>query len=138
MRARNKGDFSIAGKGLPKAPFRLIAETVLGKSYALSVVAASPMLAKNLNKKYRNKTYVPDVLAFPLGKNEGEIVLNKNALKREAKKHGLTPEEFAAYIFMHACIHLTGLTHGKTMTTREAHFAKKLKIKAPVTDKEVL
>ena len=129
MLARN--NFSITGGGLPKAPFRLIAETVLGKNYTLSVVAATPMLDKSLNKKYRNKTYVPDVLAFPLGKNEGEIVLNKNALTRESKKHKLTPEEFAAYIFMHSCIHLTGLEHGKTMSIAEVKFAKLLKLKVP-------
>ncbi len=123
------------GALLPKAPYKRIAETVLGSAYELSVAAVSPLKARELNKKYRNKTYTPDVLAFPYGKLEGEIILNAQAIKREAGKMGMTPSGYAAYIFMHACVHLTGREHGKEMSDKEAHFAKVLGLKTPVKDK---
>lgn len=127
-----KPSVSISGKAsLPKAPFAEIAATILGKKYELSIVAATPKMARDFNKKYRGSTYVPDVLAFPLSKSEGEVVLNAEAMKREAKKNGMKPVDFVSYIFMHACIHLTGLEHGKKMSAAEAKFAKKLGIKSP-------
>ena len=113
---------------LPSIPYRHIREAVLGRSYELSVVSVSPAEALALNKKYRKKSYIPDALAFPLSKNEGEIVLNIEAIAREAKKHDVSRREFATRLFVHACLHLKGFTHGPRMEKEELRFLKKLDV----------
>ena len=131
MLEKIKSDFCITGEGLPKAPYGVIAATILGKNYDLSVVSVKPKMARNLNKKYRKKNYTPDVLAFPLTKTSGEIVLSAHSIEGEAKRSGLSPSEYAAYIFIHACLHLRGLVHGSYMNAREMYFSRKLGIKMP-------
>lgn len=59
---------------------------------------------RSLNKKYRKKDKVANVLSFKFGKNEGEIFLN-------------TTEKKLSYLFTHACLHLLGYNHKKNKDT---------------------
>jgi len=112
---------------LPRIPYQQIQRAILGARYELSFMAVSAQKARALNKKYRGKSYVPDVLAFPLSKHEGEIVFNAQAITREAKKRGISVRAYTGFIFIHACLHLKGLTHGKGMEKREKQYLKKFK-----------
>lgn len=76
-------------------------------------------LAQRMNKSYRNKTYKPNVLSFPLSKTEGEIFLNVECAVREAKRFGVSLEERLALLFVHGCFHLKGLKHGAIMEDKE-------------------
>ena len=114
---------------LPKAPYDEMRRAILGARYDLSFGAVSPAEARNLNKKYRNKSYVPDVLAFPLSEGEGEIVFNLQALKREAARRKVPATAYIAYMFIHACLHLKGHDHGKSMTKKEAFYLRKFNLK---------
>ena len=114
---------------LPRAPFDDIKRAILGARYELSYGAVSAAEARALNKKYRKKSYVPDVLAFPFSASEGEIVLNTQALAREAKIRSVSVSAYTAYIFIHACLHLKGFGHGAEMTTQEAKYLKKFNLK---------
>ena len=60
---------------LPRLPFDVMKEKVLGKDYDLSLVFLSPAKAKQLNIKHRNKSYTPNILSFPLDKKNGEIFI---------------------------------------------------------------
>lgn len=73
--------------------------------WELSVVFAGSVLMRNLNKKYRKKDKIANVLSFKLGKNEGEVFLN-------------TAEKKLLYLFTHACLHLLGYDH---KTTKDAN-----------------
>ena len=106
-------------KSSPVLPFARIARKLLGTHYYLSLVICGDELAKRVNKQYRKKSYSPNVLSFPLGKNEGEIFLNVRAGAREAKKFGVPLQERIALLFIHGCLHLKGLRHGRTMDTTE-------------------
>lgn len=114
---------------LPRIPYEEIKRAILGTRYELSYAAVSSMEARKLNKKYRKKSYVPDVLAFPLSKNEGEIILNLQALTREANIRKVPISAYMAYMFIHACLHLKGHDHGKSMTKKEAQYLKKFGLK---------
>lgn len=116
-------------EALPRAPFDQIKRAILGARYDLSYDAVSAAEARALNKKYRKKSYIPDVLAFPLSATEGEIVLNVQALKREAKLRGVAVSAYTAYTFIHACLHLKGFEHGADMTAQEAKYLKKFNLK---------
>ena len=126
MRRRNKPAAPPAH--LPRIPYEKIKYAILGDAYDLSYATVSAREARAFNKKYRRKSYVPDVLAFPLSKTEGEIVLNVQALAREAKKRKTTLPHFATYIFIHACLHLKGFRHGKKMREKERLFLKGMRV----------
>ena len=113
----------------PRFNYTRISRAILGTRYELSVVSVSTVEAQKLNKKYRKKSYVPDILAFPLSATEGEIVLNDEAIIREAKKRQVGVADYAAYIFVHGCLHLKGFDHGESMSVQEKKYIKKLRLK---------
>ena len=100
-------------------PFGKISREILGKDYSLSLVLSADMLARRINREYRKKDYAPNVLSFPLQKNEGEIFLNVRKAEREAHSAGLPSRSRIAHLFAHGCLHLSGLPHGKKMDDSE-------------------
>lgn len=113
---------------VPSLPFLHIKETILGKTYELSLVIASDKFTQELNLTHRNKTYTPNVLSFPLDKKHGEIFLNLKQAKREYKERKESYEYFVALLFIHGCLHLKGSTHGSTMEKQEARLLSKFAI----------
>ncbi len=87
--------------------FKKIATSILGKSYDLSLLVCDDKLSDH------------NVLAYPLSKTEGEILLNPS----RKGDFGLS------YLFLHACVHLTGYKHGPKMDAAELKFLHKLKLK---------
>lgn len=106
-------------------PFKEISHGILGKNYSLSLVLAGDTLARRINREYRKKDYAPNVLSFPLSKNEGEIFLNVRKAEREAKSLGIKARERIAHLFVHGCLHLRGLRHGAEMEKLERDTLKK-------------
>ena len=132
--------FSKSGKG--RIPFERIAHAVLGKKYELSLVVCADSLAQRMNKVYRKKSYAPNVLSFPISKQEGEIFLNVRAAAREApyyngvvvrgearKLRGTELRRMVrnhiAHLFVHGCFHLKGLQHGRIMEGHERRILRR-------------
>lgn len=113
---------------LPSVPFAEIKNSILGKNYSLSLVFCGNKKSKDLNKKYRNKDYIPNVLSFPLDKNSGEIFINPHVAKKEAINFSKTYKNFVGFLFIHGCLHLKGLEHGSIMDRAEEKFSKKFRI----------
>ena len=76
------------------------------KKFELDVVLASPQLMLALNKKYRKKEKIADVISFLLEKNIGEIFLNIS------KKN-------LPYLFIHGSLHLLGYGHKKNKDAKK-------------------
>ncbi len=110
----------------PKVAFDFIKNTVLGKSYELTVIIASPAIVKRLNLTYRDKNHPTDILSFPLSKSEGEIYLCQSAARKKAKEFGLSYEKYFTLLFIHGCAHLKGYDHGVRMEAFEAKLQRKL------------
>lgn len=72
--------------------------------------------------KYKKKRSLKtsNVLAFPLSKTSGEILICKSAAKP------YTPE----YLFIHGCLHLKGSKHGATMEREEYRILKRFGLRA--------
>ena len=92
------------------------------KDTILSVALVSQKKAAELNKKYRKKDKVANVLSFPVGNDKilsgvegglGEIVLCPSQIKKEAKKYGMIFEQALAWMFVHGILHLLGYDHIK-------------------------
>ena len=97
-----KGDINFTNltkKRINTADFKRIYKKIL-TGWELSVVFSGPALMRNLNKKYRKKDKVANVLSFLLDKKQGEIFLNAT-------------EKKLPYLFTHACLHLLGYDHKK-------------------------
>ncbi len=98
---------------------------MLGKSYELSLVMANDALSRKLNHLYRGKKGGANVLSFPLSKISGEIYLNPEAVRREHTMYGMSERACMLYFFIHACLHLAGLTHGSTMERKEREILRR-------------
>jgi len=105
--------------------FTKIKESILGKKYELSLVFAGDARAKSLNIKYRNKTYIPNFLSFPVDETSGEIFMNLGQLKKETKKFQMNYKELTKFMFIHSCLHLAGYDHGDEMEKLEQKYLKK-------------
>lgn len=106
----------------PKIPYTQIANTIAGKTYDLSVVFVGEYKAQQLNKVHRNKSYIPNVLSFPLNKTMGEIFICPKVAKRQAKDFGLSYTNYVTYLLIHGILHLKGYDHGDTMDKLERKY----------------
>jgi rRNA maturation RNase YbeY len=102
--------------------YRLLAQNIFPFSYSLSLVFTTSRFAQKLNAQYRSKDYVPNVLSFPLSKNVGEIYICTQTATAEASLYGHTTSDHIAYLFIHGCLHLRGIAHGKKMDALEEKY----------------
>lgn len=98
---------------------KTIARHILGPRYSLSIVLVGEKRARTLNKRYRGKDYVPNVLTFPIDAHSAEIFLTIPKIKREARRYGLSPHGHMLFLLIHGCLHLKGYAHGSTMERAE-------------------
>lgn len=110
---------------LPSVPFSLIKESLLGKSYNLSIAFISPRESQKLNRDYRKKDYAANILSFPLSKSEGEIYICLSIVRAGAKEFEMSYEKFLHLILIHGCLHLKGHDHGSTMEELENKYLKR-------------
>ena len=130
MKGQNE-QFSITNttKGkLPRLPFELMKDAVLGKKYELSLTFIGETRSRNLTKQYRKKDKVSNVLSFPLDKDSGEIFITPSQAKKEAKLYENTPNKHMGFLFIHGLLHLAGFDHGSTMESKEKALRKKFKV----------
>jgi probable rRNA maturation factor len=87
--------------------------------FEVSILVVGDSKIRSLNKKYRFKDKVTDVLSFsqlegpvmvdPSGqRNLGDIVVSWPQVKRQAVKYGFTAEKELAFLIIHGLLHLLG------------------------------
>lgn len=113
---------------LPRLAFADMKDAVLGKKYELSFIIVGKKEIQRLNKEYRDINKPTDILSFPLSDDFGEIYINPEMTKIEAKKFERDYENFFAFLFIHGLVHLKGFDHGSTMESIEARFRKQFGI----------
>ena len=116
-------------KSYPQHKYADIAKSILGKRYELSLVFIGTTRAATLNQQYRNKSYSPNVLSFPLNERTGEMFICPQVAAGEAAKFDLSQEGYVGYLFIHGCLHLKGFEHGDTMDKHEAKWCKHFALK---------
>lgn len=98
------------------------------KKLSISLALVSPEEIRRLNKIYRKKNSITDVLSFSeyknskeiekaLGKNIflGEVILCYNYIKKCAKQKKLNSSQELAEVFSHGILHLLGFRHSQKM-----------------------
>ncbi len=103
------------------------------KEANLSIALVGQGRIRELNKKYRGKNRVTDVLAFP-GDGLGEIVICSKEVKQNAKRFDSTFGKELARVLIHGILHLldydheTSLKKAKLMQKKEEYYLSQLKI----------
>ncbi len=120
---------SQTAKSYPKHSYEHMKDAILGKKYSLSLIFVGEKRAQQLNKQYRDGDYIPNVLSFPLDKNNGEIYITPRIAKKESKKFDLTPNGYIGFLFIHGLLHLKGYPHGATMEKAEKKYCAQFKLK---------
>lgn len=118
-------------KPKPPVPFSRIKEEILGTSYELSVALVGVTRMRALNRTHRTKDVPTDILAFPLEKNRGEIILHVDTATKKSHTFGLSPTQYLTYVFIHGCLHLKGMDHGRTMEKQEDVWCARFGIPSP-------
>jgi len=83
----------------------------------ISLVFTSDSRMKSLNRKYRGKNRVTDVLAFDYGLpfgGQGEIIICLPQAKRQAKKFNHPLKKELAILLIHGILHLAGYSDETT------------------------
>ena len=121
------GHFSITStvRSYPHLPFEKIKNDVLGRAYVLSLVFVGPQRARTINRIHRKKTYVPNVLSFPLAADHGEVFITPRVAAQEARERDMTTNGYIGFLFVHALLHLKGFQHGDTMDRLGKRYSKK-------------
>jgi len=110
---------------LPRLPFVLIKNDILGKDYSLSIAFVGKTKSKEINNLYRQKNKSTNILSFPLSKTEGEILLCPELIKTETKNFNRTFRELLGFLVIHGCLHLKGMEHSSTMEKAEKKYDQK-------------
>lgn len=127
----------------------VIKELKLGKkNIGLSVNLVGETKIKELNKRYRNKDRVTDVLSFPMSEKSqiqdsrfkildsstdlGDIFICLSFAKNEAKSENISVDRKLAQLTVHGFLHLMGYDHetsrvcAKKMFKIENHIISKI------------
>lgn len=114
----------VTKKTLEMSDLRFLAK----KSISVSIALVEEREIRKLNKIYRKKDAVTDVLSFAEHKNMaaieknketaiflGELVLCYNDIKKFAQKNKIDPKKELAEVISHGTLHLLGMKHGRRM-----------------------
>ncbi len=109
----------------------------LKKEVGIVLINAKAM--RELNKKFRNKNKVTDVLSFS-GDDTflGDIVLCVEQIKKQAAEHGLESSEEFSYLVLHGLMHLLGYDHEENEVQAKKMFRIQDKLFAELQDRDIL
>ena len=81
------------------------------KGVSVSIVFTDDRFIKNMNRRYLRHDRTTDVIAFPLGSGpgvDGEVYVNLNQAKRQAKFYGVPFHREVKRLVVHGTLHLLG------------------------------
>jgi probable rRNA maturation factor len=102
--------------------FRTLKVLKLEDDYAVSVIICGPVTIRRINRDYRGKDAVTDVISFALLDSEedveyedqielGDIFINRNRVFSQAQEYGHSVGREFAFLFVHGLLHLFGYDH---------------------------
>lgn len=77
----------------------------------VTVIGISDPVCRRMNLRFLGHDYTTDVICFPLGTAgtlEGEVYVNLDRAKVQARVYGVTPGHEAARLVIHGTLHLVG------------------------------
>lgn len=115
-------------------------QVVPAQGAGATLAFVSDRAMRELNRKWRGKAGTTDVLSFPSGQEEfellegaslGDVVISVEQAARQAAEHGLDFEGEVRQLILHGLLHLCGYDHerdGGEMNALELRLRRRLKI----------
>lgn len=124
---------NLTSKEVDENFIKKVAEIVLigenKKESYLSIALVGRVRMRRLNREYRKKNRVTDVLAFPgekkLKEGLGEVVICLREVKKNAKRYQVPFKKELAQVLIHGVLHLLGYDHEKS-PKRAEEMSKKI------------
>ena len=102
--------------------FRTLKELKLKDEYAVSLIICGPVTIRRINREYRDKDAVTDVISFALLDDEeaveyedeielGDIFINRNRVFSQAEEYEHSVAREFVFLFVHGLLHLFGYDH---------------------------
>lgn len=134
--------FATSATGLPsRAQIRRWVAAALEQAAEISVRIVDADEAQTLNRTYRDKDYLPNVLTFEYGEISpgvlgGDVAICAPVVEREAREQGKPLQHHYAHMTIHGVLHLQGYDHidpadADIMESREAVILERFHIPNP-------
>ncbi|MFC1787855.1 rRNA maturation RNase YbeY [Patescibacteria group bacterium] len=114
------------GQRVPKKRIKQVAKKAaevmeLKKEVLVSVAFVSKKEIKQLNKVYRGKDELTDVLSFSLAEAEtlGEILINYDQAQKQAQAQKHSTRNEIVFLLVHGLVHLFGYDHVKDVDKKK-------------------
>jgi probable rRNA maturation factor len=105
----------------------------------IGVVLVDSKEMRRLNRKYRKKNKITDVLSFSGSDNFlGDVVLCVSRVQKQARQHELADEEEFSYLLIHGLLHLLGYEHEFSSTQAKKMFKIQDKVFADLQDRDIV
>jgi probable rRNA maturation factor len=84
---------------------------------SMAVALGDDALLRGLNRRFRGKDRVTDVLSFPAGEDPtaggflGDIAISCDAARRQARRRGHSAAQETRILLLHGLLHLLGYDH---------------------------
>jgi probable rRNA maturation factor len=101
----------------------LLRKIKIPKDQELVIAFVESPVMKKLNKTWRGKNSVTDILSFDNGVGWGELVISPEVIRLQAKEQRLSFHLELGYMILHGCLHLLGYEHEKSKKQALAMFA---------------
>ncbi len=132
---------SVADELPSRAQVRRWVAAALEHDAELTVRIVDAEEAQALNRDYRHKDYVPNVLTFEYGEISpgvlgGDVVICATVVEREAREQNKPLQQHYAHLTVHGVLHLQGYDHvdpadAGIMESREAAILRRFHINNP-------
>jgi probable rRNA maturation factor len=110
-RPRSRVAVQRAVAGAP--PTRLLRRFAFFTTSEVTLRIVGSAESKRLNARFRRKARATNVLSFPYGKGNGDVVLCHPVIAKEARAQGKTLHAHYAHLVVHGVLHLRGHDHLK-------------------------
>jgi probable rRNA maturation factor len=84
---------------------------LLKNKSSLTLVFVNAQKMRALNKQYRSKDYVTDVLSFEGKEDLGELIFCLEKMQEQAKSNQHSLDSEFLYLLIHGILHLSGYDH---------------------------
>ena len=104
--------YAVPRRGLPGArSIRSWAQAAWKEAAEVTVRIVGAAEGRRLNRAYRGIDRPTNVLSFPYGRRQGDVVLCHPVVAREARAQGKTLSAHYAHLVVHGMLHLRGMDH---------------------------
>lgn len=114
----NKGGVAVDFGWLPALEKILIRRFKIKKNISLALVA--PAKIKNLNRVYRGRDEVTDVLSFNIDSDLilGEVIICLAQAQRQARQRAVSGQSELKLLTVHGILHLLGYDHEESIAAQ--------------------